>query len=81
MGEKKSDRRGYEQVSTDLVSALKEIPGPVAAESLARQAVFSPFKAVTLTACAALKQRPIDHYATLLLSWLATPIESSFSPG
>jgi len=39
---------------------------------------FSPFKSVKSAACAALKQRPLDHFAPLMLSWMATPIEADF---
>jgi hypothetical protein len=78
LGGKKSNQSVYRQVSEDMVAALKEMPGPSAAESLARYAVFSPFESVNTAASAALKIRPIDHYVPLLLSWLAMPIESNF---
>jgi hypothetical protein len=77
LGSRKSDRSAYRQVSGDMVAALKEMPQPAAAESLARYAVFSPFEQITAASCAALKLRPLDQYAPLLLSWLGTPIEAS----
>jgi hypothetical protein len=78
IGAKTADRQAYEQVSGDMVGALKDMSGPPAAESLARYAVFSPFESVRTAACDALKQRPLDHYAPLMLSWLSSLIETNF---
>ena len=49
---KNVDRPAYQQISEDVVAALKEMPGPMAAESLARYAVFSPIENVHSAACA-----------------------------
>ena len=78
LGQKNADRAAFQQVSGDMVCALKEMRGTPAAESLARYAVFSPFDNVRAAACDALKQRPLDHYVPLMLSWLGSLIETNF---
>jgi hypothetical protein len=81
VGSRKSDRPIYRQVSEDMVTALAAMPTAPAAESLARYAVFSPFESVNSGACGVLKDRPMDHYVPLMLSWMAAPIETNFRVG
>jgi hypothetical protein len=73
-GKSNNDRTAFRQVSDDMVAVLKDMAGPMAAEALARYAVYSPFDSARSAACSALKDRPLDHYAPLMLSWMATPI-------
>ena len=77
LARKRASGGAYERIGADLVGVLKQTPGPVAASRL-RDAVFSPFENIRSSAAVALKDRPLDHYVPLMLSWLATPIEANF---
>ena len=72
----KHQQKAYHFMLLAMMPALDENPHPVAAASLARHAVFAAFDDVRSAAAAALKRRPLDQYAPLLLSGLQTPIEA-----
>ena len=80
----KHQRRPYHDMVLAMALALGDNPQPVAAESLARSAVFSGSKDIVAAAVRGLKRHPLDHYVPLLLSGLQSPIEArvqwTFSP-
>ena len=65
----------YEALSQELILMLREMPQQFAVESLSRHAAFSPSATVRMAATRALKERPLDRYAPLLLGGMAMPIE------
>jgi hypothetical protein len=64
------------RIVLELVRTLAENPNPVAANSLARQGVFSEYDDVRSAAAEGLRNRHLDQYVPLLLSGLQTPIEA-----
>jgi len=58
------------------VELLGEMPEHQASQALVRIAVLSPWADVRDQAASQLQTRPYDHYVPLLLSELATPIDS-----
>jgi hypothetical protein len=67
-----------EAVAQAAVAALGRITGPDSSVALARQAMFSQWPEVRLSAATALKPRILEDFVPPLISLLATPVKSEW---
>ncbi len=72
------DASTHRALSLQVIAVVSGISRQFATESLVRHAVFHPMDEVRSAATSALKSRPMNTCAPMLLSEMATPIEAEF---
>jgi hypothetical protein len=70
------DKHDYRRMTLAVTLALADNPSPAASQGLVRAAVLSESDRVRSAAANALKPRPLESYAPLLLSGLQLPLKT-----